>query len=222
MNESNDIERKANQGLNDFERKGGDIDKVKGELNSRLDSLFDEPPAKIKKNGAVIAFFVLIILTLVILGIYMFNESSKENEESTIYFVEFFEPLPTTYISRGNDADNLTNDQTVRSGMQAYENGEYNKAIELLSKENLTEDSKLYLYISYLAIGEGTKSTSGLEELAKSQNYKYQDAALWYLALAYVQAGDEVNAIFVLEEIQEYPNHYKKGQAADLANQLKN
>lgn len=220
MNESNDLERKSNQGLNDFERKGGNIENVRAELNNRLDTLLDEPPAKIKKNGAVIAFFVLIILTLVILGIYMFNESSKENEESTIYFVEFFESLPTTYISRGSDADNLTNDQTVRSGMQAYENGEYNKAIELLSNENLTEDTKLYLYISYLAIGEGTKSTSGLEELAKSQNYQFQDAALWYLALAYVQAGDEAKAIEVFEEIQRYPNHYKKDEAVELINRL--
>src|SRR5690554_3357327 len=103
MNESNDLEKKANEGLNDFERKGGNMDNVRGELSSRLDALLDEPQAKIKKNGAVVAFLVVIILTLVILGIYMFNESSQEKEESNIYFVEYFEPLPATYISRGSE-----------------------------------------------------------------------------------------------------------------------
>lgn len=115
----------------------------------------------------------------------------------------------------------------------AYTAGEYAAAIGVL--ETILADTarhdrakaQFYLGLSYLQLPPATGATetarlaaarAALTSVAPESSYR--EAALWYLALSYLRAGDAPGARTALARIVAYPHHYRQAEAQALLAQL--
>jgi tetratricopeptide (TPR) repeat protein len=100
-------------------------------------------------------------------------------------------------------------------GMQAYERGNYEQAIPLLSEtlKNKSEDHtiRLYLAISYLMQEQHAKAEIQFQEILKTNDLSVP-AAQWYLALSLIQRGEKEAARTLLQNLESNKSFGKQAK----------
>ncbi len=94
--------------------------------------------------------------------------------------------------------------QVLQKAMEAYDAGQYARASRLLEaylKDNNDSAARLFLGVCYLLDQRPEQAISTLATAAQSQEVPVQEAALWYLALAYLENNQPVMAKQILEAI---------------------
>lgn len=134
------------------------------------------------------------VTLLVVAGIFF--PSQPSNEE---LFAQNFKPYPNVFqpLVRGGEPDDRS------EAFQAYEEGNYQRAVELLSKmqqESSDQEILLLLGNSNLALGKTEEAKKNFIELIT----KYDDLDLqakWFLSLCYLKNGETEQLRNLLKEL---------------------
>ncbi len=172
--------------------------------------------------------YAAVVLAFIALGIYLlffFQPQSKE------LFTEYFVPYDNDFIAmaRGQEIPEALahfNDEEygqILTAMNFYDKEEYSKTIKIL--ENISLDNNkdpeliFYLAISQLENGQTSEAIENLKLLSGSSDHPYQDEATWYLALAYLNAGDKQRSKQLLNKISRSNTPFAQ-QAKELLREL--
>lgn len=110
----------------------------------------------------------------------------------------------------------------LQTGMAAYEAARYDEAASLLKgyvSRNPDNTARVYLGVAQLMAGQSKEAIPPLADAAQSPEPPIQEAALYYLALAYLENNNARAAIQALESIP--PDSFFSHSAQDLLKKLK-
>lgn len=150
------------------------------------------------------------LIPLIALCIWYFYPASGES----VYYAYY-----TTYPNyEAGISRNETGSSDNRAlAFQLYEKGQFKAAIQQLQTiiDENPEDSPalFYLGLSYLETDSPEKAIPHLKALAEKTSSDYQEAALWYYALAHLKLDNKseaVNAFSQLENSKTYQGKAKK------------
>lgn len=162
-----------------------------------------------------------VITLLIVSSVFLLWPSSPDN---MALYKMYYQPYPNVFdpTVRGDaDTDTVS---TIKDAFRAYNEGDYNKAIEYFN-EALSHDDKLekdnalfYLGNSYLAIDSAMAAQRVLEQIDEQSHVS--DQAKWYLGLAYLKSNDLEGARIVLEELTNHSNSYRD-KASKIIQEIK-
>ena len=103
-----------------------------------------------------------------------------------------------------------------------YSQGKYNEFItEANSITSLERKKEFYLAMAFMETKQFNEAKPILQKLSEVNQGDYSDGALWYLALIYVQEGDNEFAKTTLNQLSNYKGIYAK-KAKSLIQSLDN
>ena len=106
--------------------------------------------------------------------------------------------------------------------MYAYENGDYEKSIELLSKYVLAHENDIpvqfYLGCSFMARQRHLKATQYFEAVIESQYTEYIEVAMWYKALCLLKLNQIEELKTQLQDVQQLKGDYEQKSKTLLNN----
>jgi tetratricopeptide (TPR) repeat protein len=156
-------------------------------------------PRKVRPVG--FAFGGLIAATLALLII--FNRGGDPS-----LYSEYYEPLTENVIMR---------DTEVHPGIQAYSNGDYGTALELLEEPAAPDSLQIYYAICLMEAERFDESMTVLSTISENDSDYY--AARWYEALSLLALDRTEDCQKALKSIgTNSPYH---SQAADLLRKIK-
>lgn len=219
-----ELENKAQKGLESFSEKG-DIESVKNSLDGFIDDMLadDEIIIESKDSNKKWVFIALAIIGLCIIGYLGFKDANQAKEVQTprAVYAQYFEVLPDAMsASDRGDGENDDVESDALLGMKYYNNGEFQKATEILKQQN-EAGYKLFAAISEMKMERASTAISLLLESQKMDtDNQYTDIIDWYLSLAYLQENKGDQAREILTKIAS-GNHYKKEEATSILETLK-
>jgi hypothetical protein len=178
-------------------------------FKQKLIGLHDEYLAT-KRSKTIQLYYVSgIAASLVLILIAYFYLSPTSLTHYYSYFVPYASPVN---VRSGSELDGS------RAGFKHYERGEYDLAIvdfEKLNSKVLTEETKFYQAISYLAQHNPKPAFNILINLKGEQYHKQVN---WYLSLCYLLTNEKGKAKATLERIQ--PGDFSYEQAQEILSKL--
>lgn len=164
----------------------------------------------------LVTFFTCVMLGL-IPGYFVYHHFTYNN-----YLYEtFYDPFPNYEWNEDRDGVAMGSRNT---GYQAYDNGEFEKAEQLLLEHQAQQpdDANVWLYIGLCRL-EQDKNESALEAFRKVQSMKSPDyigTAQWYEALTFVRMRDYDVAGGMLDSIHHSQSDYsaKAKEVLDMIN----
>jgi TolA-binding protein len=157
----------------------------------------------------------LVVSGLLVAIAYKMMAPSELGTNSALYG-QYYTPLENVIVT----PDNPTGLEGFDQGMTAYDNGDYAKAVELLSsyyQQSGDANAALFLGISHLERGDVQSAAKALQNGIGNLPQPALDACQWYLALAYLKMGDEVLAKGLLNTIQRDGVYGKKAEELLIA-----
>ena len=126
--------------------------------------------------------------------------------------VDYYAYYPSSSTVRGND-----NEEHLKAFVY-YEKGEYQKALEEFQQYPKTPEYMLYKGICLLHLEEisNIKASISYFEQVLHSNTNLDETAEWFLALAYLQAGEKRKAKPLLEKISTDRLHFNYLKALEL------
>ncbi|MBV1923034.1 MAG: tetratricopeptide repeat protein [Flavobacteriaceae bacterium] len=175
---------------------------------------FEKEQKSNKRNPRIWWIAASFIGILIITYIFSFQQTSHE-----VLFAENFEPYRNVIqpIVRGEQDETLKTKAFV-----AYENKEYEKAIQNFSELKVIEKESypiFYLANSYLALQDSENAISLLQDYINTEGM-LKDKAKWYLGLSYLSNEETEKAISIFEEISNSKS-YNHEKATSLLAKLK-
>ncbi len=163
-------------------------------------------------NPLLAAAMIAVVFGFFFAMYYLLDEPMSAQE----VFASHFEAYESVGLQRGNDAY----DEHYQMALLLYDQERYEEAIRYFeSSQKMPSLGGLYLGISYLAVGESQKAIDSLTPFAVDKSL-IQDAARWYLALAYVQMDARDKAKNELAPLANNPNSHWYEKAKDLVEDL--
>ena len=147
---------------------------------------------------------------LLLLGALLWIFDSEPSSE--VLYATHFEPYIMVLNQRTGSEENVL----LKQATSAYSEGNYSASAD--SFLQLAEDKpsnisyQFYSGISLLAANKANEAIPILEEISRSGNPSFGEQSRWYLALAYLQTDDKVNAKNTLFEIKEGAFRYQEAQ----------
>lgn len=160
------------------------------------------------------------VLLLVAVGWWVFR-----SPEPQVLYTAYYEPFPNLIapIDKSETAESLP-----AKALQAYERKNYQEAVQHFealqqaANRSVTDslvfsaDEQLYYGLSLLENRQERAAIAMLNTIADDPNARYQQAAQWYLALAWLKVGDLDKSKVVLDLILDEPEHRYYAKAQDL------
>ena len=177
---------------------------------------FQEPPVKVvpfwKKSLAIAASFLLLIV-----GSFFLYANLKYKD--TQLAMQFFEPPNFSDDRSIAIAETILNKATT-----AYNQKDFSTAITLsqqITPEQSNYPSAQYLLAhSYFQNHNWAKAIPVFSDLIQSNDERYLEASQWYLALTYLESGEQTKALELLNQISSQNTHGYKNDAVKLKNKL--
>lgn len=156
------------------------------------------------------------VLFLVVAGfLFHQNNTNKNTDLAAIYLAKKF---PHPDVRKGN------NDQAInhrRLAIAAYNTNDYQEAIKsyenVLKEEEGTTKDHFFLALSYLYNKENDKAIAAF--LNRPQSKNFQEESIWFLSLAYLEAGKKEQAKIYLQQIVQN-QWWKKKEAKRLLQEM--
>ena len=226
MMDMDELEKKAQKGLESFSKKG-DIEAVKAKLDGLVDDMLGEDDGVPNDNSGGKNFkwiyIAIAVLGLALIGYLGFKDGSKKKEviEAPVLYAQYFEVLPDAISAneRGTDEESeIRSDADL--GMDYYNKGDYKSAANILKQQ----DELDYMVFGAIAEMKNDNHKAAIALLLESQQMdsanKYKDIVEWYLALAYLKNGNiqEAKTSFALIANEK---HYKRDKAKIILKSLK-
>ena len=180
------------------------------ELKNRLKELDKEIVKKQEKTALQLAKTTTISvrswlsiaagLSIIIAMFWWWNTQPYNTDE---LFAQYYEPFPNVVAPL---VKSETSSTEYEIAFQSYEQGNYEQAVDLLTKIE-SEEGQFYLGLAYLGQENATKAISHLVSTAKQPTNRFYQASQWYLALAYLKTNQPSKAIEILDLIQQDSGH---------------
>ncbi len=211
--------------FSDLAEIGRDVGEVIGSIRTLefRDKLAQwEKSAKTTKSGLskrLLIWILLLVFTL--LSILYFISIKKVNTtDQHKLFTTYLQPYKNIYKPVSRSTELLSLDEKA---MFAYEQGDYEKAIELFSqitKDEMNEDILFYDAVSYLLLDNRDRSYELFSNLATSK--KYGRPSEWYLFLLAVHNNDTETIDRLGAKLKNQTSHASIGKkVSDIMSQLK-
>lgn len=175
------------------------------EFLKQVEKNLAEPKSKQSINRWYFYAAAACITLLVVAGIiFPIDNSSPEK-----LYADYFTPYPNVFEPTVRD-NSLTDHR--KEAFVAYENGDYQRAVELfmlLQRENSNPGVLLLLGNANLMLGNTTDAKQNFNELIM----RYDDLDLqakWFLSLSYLKSGEVEQARKLLEELGNTEISYAK------------
>lgn len=153
-----------------------------------------------KKTGQrrwLIPLGVAAALVLVVLFI------RREQADSNAMFEEYFRPYPNAVTSRADKSD-------IGKALSAYEEGEYNQAISLLTGMKQSDTVVYYSAVSHLAL---KNAKVALQEFNSIETESlFSEPSIWYKGLSFLLMEEKDSVSFYLKQIDVDNPNYKSAQ----------
>lgn len=187
------------------------------DLKKVLQNFEQEKPAaklfNIYKEWLVAASIIIIIG----LGFVFVKSNFYPSEEKL--FAQNYEPyrniaLP---IERGESSNTIEH-----SAFVAYENGNYHKAINLFNSVTNGNEPYIQFYkaMCFMSLNKSKEAIAILKTVTGSEN-RFNEIAIWYLALAYLNTGETDEAIKQFSSIANNSGKvYKKEDSKKILEHL--
>lgn len=168
-----------------------------------------------KRSAKVLKFNYRRLLSvaaaiLLLLGALLWIFESEPSSEAL--YATHFEPYIMVLNQRTGSEENVL----LKQATSAYSEGNYSASadsfLQLAEEKPGNLSYRFYRGISLLAANKTSEAIPILEEISRSGNPSFGEQSRWYLALAYLQAGDTVNAKNTLLEIKEEALKYEEAQ----------
>ena len=147
----------------------------------------------------------LVLLSLALITIFSIQNVWFDNEAIPAMVQPHLVPFENVI--------NTDENTTLQEGMAAYTHADYDKAIEYFTnhqKESYDPNVQFYLGITQLLNKNPQKAVPTLERAVDSTAPPVQEAAQWYLALAYISNDQIPAAKSVLQTLQYNPIYENK------------
>lgn len=154
-------------------------------------------------GGSILGIIIISVLLLSRFGII-------SNEPPLQLAFEYLEPYENV-LTIPNDPSNV-----LFLAMQAYDNGNYPLAesrLEEIIVNSNDQNIKLYLSVTYLFNQKPNRAIQLLEALKENPNDGFQNDAIWYLALAQLEANNVKAAKAELESLRDDIQYGAKSKA---------
>ena len=136
-------------------------------------------------------------------------------------FAAHFKPYPNTIAVIPRDEGELRD--PIALAMDAYQRGDYPAAVaafDAMPSTRRRPDLQFYRNLSLLADGRSQEAIMGLAALATQPDHAFVRETHWYLALAYLQAGEAEAARPWLEKVAANPEHPEQAAAQAMLKEL--
>ncbi|NND34608.1 MAG: hypothetical protein HKN76_18625 [Saprospiraceae bacterium] len=170
----------------------------------------DEPirlnPLKSSTTWWKIAAGLVILVGIVgLLNKFAFNSAAPD------LYTQYYEPYPNLLdpIEKG--------ESTSPSLTQLYELENYEAVISL---PMTTAVDSFYVALSFMELGNQEFATELLQIFSRREDFRFKDAAQWYLALNFLREGQTTLCKQFLMEISINENHDFRNPAAELLGKI--
>lgn len=172
-------------------------------LNERVDlkkKLQSFETSKPKGKSYKIWYAAASIILICGLGFYFTQTSTN-----TIYN-DYYQSYPNVVAPtvRGENNDDIKSEAFFE-----YDNGNYEKSLELFSKIYSTDKDDYALFykaLSLMELGKTNEAITSFNEFDLSKNNSFTPFVKWYLALSYVKENQKEKAITLLKSLSESDN----------------
>lgn len=131
----------------------------------------------------------------------------------TDYLAQHFEAYPNVIAPILKSDEPLTAEERA---YQAYELKNYEEAERLFEKLAPSDDKAFYQAMIALEKRETSKAINLLEKVYQNSAARFRQPAMWYLALAYLEMGEQEKAGQLIKEIEKEEGHPFQEKAAKL------
>ncbi len=163
------------------------------------------------KKNLYLSIAALLVVFLAVSVFFLLDQKSEQQ-----LYAEFFQAYPnvievntrTAQVSRATNV-----------AFQAYENENYEKALEAFSNLNETDQAlygNFYRGVCYLALQKPDPAIRLLNIAQRSKNTQIAKSAVWYQALAYLQGNNAQSARVLLLQIAADNTHPQHNLAQEL------
>ena len=173
-----------------------------GNVKSRLNSEPVDKKSGIRKISGLtlLKYAAVAVLSICVGGWFVYN-MNRSWTPSEVYD-KYYEVYPNfeTGTRSGEDAGRI--EQKRSAAYQAFDNGDYNRAIKLWegidSDYDGRKDDIFYIGISYMEIEKWDEAARMLK-LSDVLNSYYKEESIWFLALTYMKTNQcqEARSIFI-------------------------
>ena len=166
----------------------------------------------------VIAIAATVLLMVMSYQFFFTSGGPVSNEQ---LFADNFQPYQMLLSQRGlsEGEKNIV----LENAISAYSKGNYQSAasfFQQLSQNDPTDISyQFYLAVAQLGAKENDTSINLFQNIISTEGHPFKEQSQWYLALAYLQNGDNENARKTLSEIES--GQFKNAEARQILEQLK-
>ena len=165
---------------------------------------------------------LLSIAAILAIGIlmYLFLWPMPGSMDKEALYAQYFEPYRLVLQERS--AETTADATLVKVAVRMYEQGNFLAAAERFSSLLAAEPNNVvfsfYKALSELSAGQVQPAIAGFESLLQQKDHLFVQQSRWYLALAYLKAGEVAAARSRLEEISA--EDFKAAQATEMLKHL--
>lgn len=161
-----------------------------------------------------IAASIIVILTI---GAAVLTNHLNKPDMNMIVYNEFFTDEGSLLTTRSG----VETTNAVETGIEYYDNNEYEKAIDLLigSPDNVT--ARLYAGLAYMKLEKFGNAEEQFKYILKHNDNIFIDQAEWNLGLSYLASKKTNEANEIFSKIASEDGAYRT-KADEIINQLKN
>ncbi len=141
------------------------------------------------KVAAAIVGFVIVSAAV------MYFVTADNTNRSTL-FAQYYQPSDAVMIVRSGDTET---DNNLIQGMQAYDDGDFDRAVKLLNSVNENITATFYAALSYVELEEFDQAERKFKNIIADGDNLFIDQAEWYSALLKLKTGkkDEARKAFI-------------------------
>ena len=198
------------------------------QLKSKLEVIHSEVEKKRHRGCRIkILFIVLLLILLGICGmVYLSNFGSNKSKQPDEIYASYFKPYESLLDTKGK---NEAEEEGYQSAMKAYSLEDFAKAAILFESAQNQSVSRGSLYSLYygnalLADNQSEKAIDVLQKLydeSASKSPIPKEVIQWYLALAYINNSEILEAKLLFENLASQQNgSYKQKESSEILEML--
>lgn len=179
------------------------------------------PTPQISRRRTRRIFYAAATVTGIALGGWAIISGGNYGVDYGQLYENYFTPYPPVTIFRESNALELQ--RGFVNSMNLYQASRYSEAAieleKLLSEDPSSTTIRFYLGVSYMKLGEYSKSRESFDQIINKDPF-FTEQAMWYKSLCYIAGAETDKAIETLTALSTQNTSYK-GKAEKLLKKLK-
>lgn len=159
---------------------------------------------------------LIAVAATVLLLVFAYQLFVPESSSSEELFAEYFEPYQMVLTQRSLSADSTMN-ITLNTAIRNYQDSQFKAAAtafqQLQTQYPENKAFTFYLGLAQLSAGNSDSSINAFSTLLADPTHLFVEQCRWYLALAYLQQGNNGLAATQLQAITSGTFKYEAAQA---------